>query len=147
MDTTQGSNVAPPPRLPRPPRPYSWLDSPPETCFSSEGESTNPNRSPSSSSSGFVFSQIHASPHRRKKKMSPPCISVDPPSDESGLYPPGVVVVGGGGGLGLGLPSPLPSRDTCLRRRVPSSDSFDLGVTGGEGGSVQLLTPPREEKL
>ncbi|KAJ4920733.1 hypothetical protein JOQ06_022439 [Pogonophryne albipinna] len=142
MDTTQGSNVAPPPRLPRPPRPYSWLDSPPETCFSSEGESTNPNRSPSSSS-GFVFSQIHASPHRRKKKMSPPCISVDPPSDESGLYPPGVVVVGGG----FGLPSPLPSRDTCLRRRAPSSDSFDLGVTGGEGGSVQLLTPPREEKL
>ncbi|KAI4793060.1 hypothetical protein KUCAC02_032952, partial [Chaenocephalus aceratus] len=142
MDTTQGSNVAPPPRLPRPPRPYSWLDSPPETCFSSEGEPTDPNRSPSSSS-GFVFSQIHASPHGRKKKMSPPCISVDPPSDESGLYPPGVVVVGGG----LGLPSPLPSRDTCLRRRAPSSDSFDLGVTGGEGASVQLLTPPREEKL
>ncbi|KAK5850438.1 hypothetical protein PBY51_001319 [Eleginops maclovinus] len=135
-DTTQGCSV-PPPRLPRP---YSWLDYPTEVCSSGE---SSPRRSPSSS---FV-SQIQPSPQRRKKKMSPPCISVDPPTDESGLYPPGVVMVGGG----LGLPPPLPSRDTFLRRRAPSSDSFDLGVGGEgsvqEGGATKLLTPPREDKL
>uniref|UniRef100_A0A8C6PGH1 Voltage-dependent T-type calcium channel subunit alpha n=1 Tax=Nothobranchius furzeri TaxID=105023 RepID=A0A8C6PGH1_NOTFU len=86
---------------------------------------------------------------RRKKKMSPPCISVDPPDEleaQSGLYS----TLGGMGLAGVGMPSPLPSRNTCLRRRAPSSDSkdsFDLGV--GEvpvpdGGSpnTKLLTLP-----
>uniref|UniRef100_A0A3B4YC18 Voltage-dependent T-type calcium channel subunit alpha n=1 Tax=Seriola lalandi dorsalis TaxID=1841481 RepID=A0A3B4YC18_SERLL len=61
----------------------------------------------------------------------------------SGLYP-------GLGGLGgLGMPPPLPSQDTCLRRRAPSSDSkdsFDLGVgegTGQNGGSSNLNTNPK----
>uniref|UniRef100_A0A8C7KJS0 Voltage-dependent T-type calcium channel subunit alpha n=1 Tax=Oncorhynchus kisutch TaxID=8019 RepID=A0A8C7KJS0_ONCKI len=52
---------------------------------------------------------------------------------------------------GLGMPPPLPSRDTsCLRRRAPSSDSkdsFDLGAgegLGQEGGgpNPKLLTLP-----
>ncbi|XP_037610915.1 voltage-dependent T-type calcium channel subunit alpha-1G isoform X4 [Sebastes umbrosus] len=164
---TQGRS-APPPR----PRPYSWLDDPRghsiEACSSSGGSS--PQRSTASTSSGFVSRadslQIHSqtptqtslpSP-RRKKKMSPPCISVDPPDGlepQPGLYPS----LGGLGVGGLGMPPPLPGRDTCLRRRAPSSDSkdsFDLGVgegSGQDGGSPnpntnpKLLTLPREDKL
>uniref|UniRef100_A0A4W6CRD9 Voltage-dependent T-type calcium channel subunit alpha n=1 Tax=Lates calcarifer TaxID=8187 RepID=A0A4W6CRD9_LATCA len=147
---TQGRSTL----LPRP-RPSSWLDDPRrhsvEVCPSVE---SSPQRSTTSTSSGFVSQadslQIHTqtslpSP-RRKKKMSPPCISVDPPDGlepQSGLYP-------GLGGLGgLGMPPPLPSRDTCLRRRAPSSDSkdsFDLGVgegSGQDGGSPNPNTNPK----
>ncbi|XP_062299119.1 voltage-dependent T-type calcium channel subunit alpha-1G [Scomber scombrus] len=146
--------------LPRP-RPYSWLDDPRrhsvEVCSSVE---SSPQRSTTSTSSGFVSRadslQIHSqtstqtslpSP-RRKKKMSPPCISVDPPDGpepQSGLYPG----LGGMGLGGLGMPPPLPSRDTCLRRRAPSSDSkdsFDLGVgegSGQDGGSPNPNTNPK----
>ncbi|XP_054622546.1 voltage-dependent T-type calcium channel subunit alpha-1G isoform X3 [Dunckerocampus dactyliophorus] len=145
---TQGRSVLPPR-----PRPYSWLDDPRrhsvEVCSAVE---SLPQYSTTSTSSGFVSQadslQIHSqtpiqtslpSP-RRKKKMSPPCISVDPPDGSepaSGLYP------------GLGLPPPLPSRDTCLRRRAPSSDSkdsFDLGVaegSGQDGGSPNPNTNPK----
>ncbi|CDQ74002.1 unnamed protein product [Oncorhynchus mykiss] len=140
------------------PRPLSWLDDPRrhsvEVCSSVE---SSPQRS--TTSSGFVSRadslQIHSqtttktlpSP-RRKKKMSPPCISVDPPDgleSQPGLQP----TLGGLGGLGM--PPPLPSRDTsCLRRRAPSSDSkdsFDLGAgegLGQEGGgpNPKLLTLP-----
>ncbi|XP_054860127.1 voltage-dependent T-type calcium channel subunit alpha-1G isoform X6 [Amphiprion ocellaris] len=147
--------------LPRP-RPYSWLDDPRrhsvEVCSSAD---SSPQRSTTSTSSGFVSradslqiqsqipTQTSLPSPRRKKKMSPPCISVDPPDGlESGLYP-------GLGGLssmglgGLGLPPPLPSRDTCLRRRAPSSDSkdsFDLGVgegSGQDGGSPNPNTNPK----
>ncbi|CAB1460621.1 unnamed protein product [Pleuronectes platessa] len=141
------------------PRPFSWLDDPRrhsvEVCSSVE---SSPQRSTTSTSSGFVSRanslQIHSqtptqtsqpSP-RRKKKMSPPCISVDPPDGlepQSGHYP-------GLGGLGgLGMPPPLPSRDTCLRRRAPSSDSkdsFDLGVgegSGQDGGSPKPSPNPK----
>eukprot|EP00063_Salmo_salar_P060105 XP_014034940.1 PREDICTED: voltage-dependent T-type calcium channel subunit alpha-1G isoform X4 [Salmo salar] len=142
------------------PRPLSWLDDPRrhsvEVCSSVE---SSPQRSTTSTSSGFVSRadslQIHSqtttktlpSP-RRKKKMSPPCISVDPPDgleSQPGLHP----TLGGLGGLGM--PPPLPSRDTsCLRRRAPSSDSkdsFDLGAgegLGQEGGgpNPKLLTLP-----
>lgn len=156
---TQGRSVL----LPRP-RPYSWLDDPRrhsvEVCSSME---SSPQRSTTSTSSGFVSRadslQIHSqtptqtslpSP-RRKKKMSPPCISVDPPDGvepQSGLYP-GMGGLGGIGLGGLGMPPPLPSRDTCLRRRAPSSDSkdsFDLGVgegSGQDGGSPNLNTNPK----
>ncbi|KAM7382096.1 hypothetical protein PAMA_012798 [Pampus argenteus] len=156
---TQGHNAL----LPRP-RPYSWLDDPRrhsvEVCPSAE---SSPQRSTTSTSSGFVSRadslQIHSqtstqtslpSP-RRKKKMSPPCISVDPPDGlepQSGIYP----ALGGLGGMGLGglgMPPPLPSRDTCLRRRAPSSeskDSFDLGAgegSGQDGGSPNPNTNPK----
>ncbi|XP_061561374.1 voltage-dependent T-type calcium channel subunit alpha-1G isoform X3 [Phycodurus eques] len=155
---TQGRSVL----LPRS-RPYSWLDDPRrhsvEVCSAVD---SGPQYSTTSTSSGFVSQtdslQIHSqtstqtslpSP-RRKKKMSPPCISVDPPDGsepQSSLYP----ALGGLGIVGLGLPPPLPNRDTCLRRRAPSSDSkdsFDLGVqdSGQDGGSPntnpKLLTLP-----
>uniref|UniRef100_A0A8C1G9U0 Voltage-dependent T-type calcium channel subunit alpha n=1 Tax=Cyprinus carpio TaxID=7962 RepID=A0A8C1G9U0_CYPCA len=109
------------------PRPLSWLDDPRrhsiEVCSSME---SSPQRS--SISSGFVSRgdslQQQSSPRGRKKKMSPPCISVDPPEGSD--------------------------RDTCLRRRAPSSDSkdsFDLGG-GGDGlpqegiPNSKLLTLP-----
>uniref|UniRef100_UPI003AAD9E8E voltage-dependent T-type calcium channel subunit alpha-1G n=1 Tax=Centroberyx gerrardi TaxID=166262 RepID=UPI003AAD9E8E len=156
---TQGRSAL----LPRP-RPSSWLDDPRrhsvEVCSSVE---SSPQRSTASTSSGFVSRadslQIHSqtptqtslpSP-RRKKKMSPPCISVDPPDGleaQPGLHP----ALGGLGGVGLGglgMPPPLPGRDTCLRRRAPSSDSkdsFDLGVgegPGQDGGSPGPNTNPK----
>ncbi|KAM7371187.1 hypothetical protein PAMP_010678 [Pampus punctatissimus] len=156
---TQGHNAL----LPRP-RPYSWLDDPRrhsvEVCPSAE---SSPQRSTTSTSSGFVSRadslQIHSqtstqtslpSP-RRKKKMSPPCISVDPPDGletQSGIYS-GLSVLGGMGLGGLGMPPSLPSRDTCLRRRAPSSeskDSFDLGAgdgSGQDGGSPNPNTNPK----
>ncbi|XP_040923279.1 voltage-dependent T-type calcium channel subunit alpha-1G [Toxotes jaculatrix] len=141
------------------PRPSSWLDDPRrhsvEVCSSVE---SSPQCSTTSTSSGFVSQadslQIHSqtptqtslpSP-RRKKKMSPPCISVDPPD---GLEPQSGLYVGLGGLGGLGMPPPVPSRDTCLRRRAPSSDSkdsFDLAVgegSGQDGGSPNPNTNPK----
>ncbi|KAG9350359.1 hypothetical protein JZ751_026714 [Albula glossodonta] len=141
------------------PRPSSWLDDPRrhsiEVCSSVE---SSPQRS--SISSGFVsradsLQQAHllqqhssSSSPRRKKKMSPPCISVDPPDGQEPAPGPGGFHTTLG--LGVGMPPPLPSRDTtCLRRRAPSSDSkdsFDLG--GGEGlppdgtPNQKLLTLP-----
>lgn len=154
---TQGRNAL----LPRP-RPYSWLDDPRrhsvEVCSPVD---SSPQCSTNSTSSGFVSradslqiqSQIPAqtSP-RRKKKMSPPCISVDPPEGlepQSGLYP----CLGGLGGMGLtglGMPPPLPNRDTYLRRRAPSSDSkdsFDLAVGEGSGQDGGSPNPNTNSKL
>lgn len=149
---TQGRSAL----LPRP-RPYSWLDDPRrhsvEVCSSVD---SSPQRSTTSTSSGFVSqadslqipTQTSLPSPRRKKKMSPPCISVDPPDGQepqSGLYPGlGSMALGG-----FGVPPPLPSRDTCLRRRAPSSDSkdsFDLGVgegSGQDGGSPNPNTNPK----
>ncbi|XP_051523062.1 voltage-dependent T-type calcium channel subunit alpha-1G-like [Myxocyprinus asiaticus] len=127
------------------PQPSSWLEDPRrhsiEVCSSLESSPQC-----SSISSGFISRgdslQQQSSPRSRKKKMSPPCISVDPPE---GLELPG----GFHPALGIVSP-PLPSRDTCLRRRAPSSDSkdsFDLGV-GGDGlpqegvPNSKLLTLP-----
>ncbi|XP_072230270.1 voltage-dependent T-type calcium channel subunit alpha-1G isoform X3 [Leuresthes tenuis] len=150
VDTQGRSNL-----LPRP-RPYSWLDDPRrhsvEVCSAAD---SSPQRSTASTSSGFVSqadslqipTQTSLPSPRRKKKMSPPCISVDPPDalePQRGLYP-------GLGGLGgLGMPPPLPSRDTCLRRRAPSSDSkdsFDLGVGEGSGQDGGLPNPSTNPKL
>ncbi|KAJ8246448.1 hypothetical protein GJAV_G00267920 [Gymnothorax javanicus] len=127
------------------PRPSSWLDDPRrhsiEVCSSAD---SSPQRS--SISSGFVSradSLQQASSPRRKKKMSPPCISVDPPDGQEpgpGVHP----------ALSRGLPSPaLAGRDTCLRRRAPSSDSKDsFDLSGGEAlppegtPNSKLLTLP-----
>ncbi|XP_038136004.1 voltage-dependent T-type calcium channel subunit alpha-1G isoform X4 [Cyprinodon tularosa] len=154
---TQGRSTL----LPRP-RPHSWLDDPRrhslEVC--SVGD-PYPQRTATSTSSGSISQSDNLlipakaplpSP-RHKKKMSPPCISIDPPDEletQSGLYPS----LGGMALGGLGMPPPLPSRDTCLRRRAPSNeskDSIDLGlgeVSVQDGGSPnpnpssKLLTLP-----
>lgn len=147
------------------PRPYSWLDDPRrhsvEVCPMVE---YSPQRSTASDSSGFVSqtdslqipsqtpTQISLASPRRKKKMSPPCISVDPP-DGLGLQPHLYQGKGGLGGMGrggLGMPPPLPSRDTCLRRRVPSSDSkdsFEMGVAEGSGQDGGSPNPSMNPKL
>ncbi|XP_049320240.1 voltage-dependent T-type calcium channel subunit alpha-1G isoform X6 [Astyanax mexicanus] len=130
-------------RVPLLPRPSSWLDDPRrhsiEVCSSVE---SSPQRS--SASSGFVsragsLQTSQPSPHARKKKMSPPCISVDPPEgpEVQGNFRAAL-------SLGTVAPPPLPSRDTCLRRRAPSSDSkdsFDLGGSGGGDGLPQEGVP------
>ncbi|XP_037133198.1 voltage-dependent T-type calcium channel subunit alpha-1G isoform X8 [Syngnathus acus] len=142
---TQGRCSVLPPR----PRPYSWSDEPRrhsvEVCSAAP---SGPRYGSPAASSGLVSRadslQIHSrtstqtslpSP-RRKKKMSPPCISVDPPD---GSEPQSGLSLGG-----LGLPPPLPKRDTCLRRRVPSSDSkdsFELGVGEGSGQEGDSSNP------
>uniref|UniRef100_A0A8C1YTC3 Voltage-dependent T-type calcium channel subunit alpha n=1 Tax=Cyprinus carpio TaxID=7962 RepID=A0A8C1YTC3_CYPCA len=119
------------------PRPLSWLDDPRRHSIEVYS-SVESSPQCSSISSGFVSRadslQQHSSPRTRKKKMSPPCISVDPP--EGSELP-------GGFHAALGMvPPPLPIRDTCLRRRAPSSDSkdsFDLG--GGGDGLPQECVP------
>uniref|UniRef100_A0A8C2DNW1 Voltage-dependent T-type calcium channel subunit alpha n=1 Tax=Cyprinus carpio TaxID=7962 RepID=A0A8C2DNW1_CYPCA len=119
------------------PRPLSWLDDPRRHSIEVYS-SVESSPQCSSISSGFVSRadslQQQSSPRTRKKKMSPPCISVDPP--EGSELP-------GGFHAALGMvPPPLPIRDTCLRRRAPSSDSkdsFDLG--GGGDGLPQECVP------
>ncbi|XP_050979976.1 voltage-dependent T-type calcium channel subunit alpha-1G isoform X10 [Labeo rohita] len=124
------------------PRPLSWLDDPRrhsiEVCSSVE---SSPQRS--SISSGFVSRadslQQQSSPRGRKKKMSPPCISVDPPEGSElpgGFHP----------ALGM-VPPPLPSRDTCLRRRAPSSDSKDSFDLGGGGDGLPQEGVPNSKLL
>ncbi|XP_057681929.1 voltage-dependent T-type calcium channel subunit alpha-1G isoform X4 [Corythoichthys intestinalis] len=138
---TQGRSVVPP-------RPRSWLDDPRrhslEVCSAAASSGFVPN------ADGLQTSAQTPLPSpRRKKKMSPPCISVEPPDGSEPLRP----ALGGLGSGGLRLPPPLPNRDTCLRRRAPSSDSkdsFDLGVGEGSGqdgsspnsSNPKLLTLP-----
>uniref|UniRef100_H3CN28 Voltage-dependent T-type calcium channel subunit alpha n=1 Tax=Tetraodon nigroviridis TaxID=99883 RepID=H3CN28_TETNG len=132
---TQGRSTL----LPRP-RPHSWLDDPRRhSGFVSQTDSLQIHSQ--------TPTQISLASPRRKKKMSPPCISVDPPD---GL---GLQDTGGLGGMGpgaLGMPPPLPSRDTCLRRRVPSSDSkdsFEMGVAEGSGQDGGSPNPSMNPKL
>ncbi|TSK14715.1 Voltage-dependent T-type calcium channel subunit alpha-1G [Bagarius yarrelli] len=126
------------------PRPSSWLDDPRrhsiEVCPSTESSPQC-----SSVSSGFVSradSLQQPSPRtRKKKKMSPPCISVDPPE---GLVLPRDFQIVLDTGMGTAPPS-LPGRDTCLRRRAHSSeskDSFDLGG-GGDGLPLEGVANPK----
>uniref|UniRef100_W5MXJ6 Voltage-dependent T-type calcium channel subunit alpha n=2 Tax=Lepisosteus oculatus TaxID=7918 RepID=W5MXJ6_LEPOC len=119
-------------------RPASWLDDPRrhsiEICSSVE---SSPQRS--SGSSGFVSraeSFQQPSP-RHKKKMSPPCISVEPPDCQELSM-----------NFHAGVPPPRPGRENCLRRRAPSCDSKDSLDLGGEGlppdssPNPKLLTLP-----
>lgn len=117
-------------------RPLSWLDEPRrhsvEVCSSVE---SSPQCSHTSTSSGFVSrgdslqTSTQLPSPRRKKKMSPPCISVDPPDFPS-------------------LPPLLPAQETFLRRRAPSSDSKDsFDLTVGEGSGPDRGSPKNTPKL
>ncbi|XP_078794178.1 voltage-dependent T-type calcium channel subunit alpha-1G isoform X6 [Oryzias latipes] len=134
------------------PHPNTWLDDPRrhsvEVCSAVD---PSHQKIPCSTSSGFLsrpdslhsvhLDQSSLPSPRRKKKISPPCISVDPPDGLkplSGLYP-----------SELGLPPVLQGKDTCLRRRSPSSDSkesFDMAAgegPGQDGGSLNANSNPK----
>lgn len=134
------------------PHPNTWLDDPRrhsvEVCSAVD---PSHQKIPCSTSSGFLsrpdslhsvhLDQSSLPSPRRKKKISPPCISVDPPDGLkplSGLYP-----------SELGLPPVLQGKDTCLRRRAPSSDSkesFDMAAgegPGQDGGSLNANSNPK----
>uniref|UniRef100_A0A8C9FW58 Voltage-dependent T-type calcium channel subunit alpha n=1 Tax=Pavo cristatus TaxID=9049 RepID=A0A8C9FW58_PAVCR len=97
-------------------KPPSWLDDQRRHSIEICSMENSPQHHSTSSSSGFI-SQVVSEMEglqgtRQKKKLSPPCISIEPPS-EQGLLPRGPHSI-----------SPAPG-DTCLRRRAPSCDSKD----------------------
>ncbi|XP_029382890.1 voltage-dependent T-type calcium channel subunit alpha-1G [Echeneis naucrates] len=119
---------------------YSSMESSPKCriTFNSSGSVSRPD---SQQTHTQIPTQTSLPSPRRKEKMSPPCISVDP---LDGLEPQSGLYLGELGGFGI--PSSLSIQETCLRRRAPSSDSkdsFDLGVAEISeqiGGSSNLST-------
>ncbi|NXA76628.1 CAC1G protein, partial [Thryothorus ludovicianus] len=104
-------------------KPPSWLDDQRRHSIEVCSIENSPQHHSTSSSSGFisqVVSEIEClQGTRQKKKLSPPCISIDPPDGQS-LVPRGPHSI-----------SPA-SGDVCLRRRAPScesKDSMDIGDT------------------
>ncbi|NXT16648.1 CAC1G protein, partial [Prunella fulvescens] len=99
----------------------SWLDDQRRHSIEICSIENSPQHHSTSSSSGFI-SQVVSEMEclqgtRQKKKLSPPCISIDPPDGQS-LVPRGPHSI-----------SPA-SGDICLRRRAPScelKDSMDIG--------------------
>ncbi|XP_069779389.1 voltage-dependent T-type calcium channel subunit alpha-1G [Narcine bancroftii] len=111
-------------------KPTSWLSDPRrhsiEICSSVEA---SPRRHFSSSSCRAIGQAVTnldgLQAERQKQKMSPPCISIDPPESQR-----------------TRLQSPhgqTSSSDTCLRRRAPSCDSAP------HRDSVDLTDPPPPE--
>ncbi|NXO62412.1 CAC1G protein, partial [Phainopepla nitens] len=102
-------------------KPPSWLDDQRRHSIEICSIENSPQHHSMSSSSGFI-SQVVSEMEclqgtRQKKKLSPPCISIDPPDGQS-LVPRGPHSI-----------SPA-SGDVCLRRRAPScesKDSMDIG--------------------
>ncbi|NXC11136.1 CAC1G protein, partial [Orthonyx spaldingii] len=102
-------------------KPPSWLDDQRRHSIEICSMENSPQHHSTSSSSGFI-SQVVSEMEglqgtRQKKKLSPPCISIDPPDGQS-LVPRGPHSI-----------SPA-SGDVCLRRRAPScesKDSIDIG--------------------
>ncbi|NXT62971.1 CAC1G protein, partial [Chaetops frenatus] len=102
-------------------KPPSWLDDQRRHSIEICSMENSPQHHSASSSSGFI-SQVVSEMEglqgtRQKKKLSPPCISIDPPDGQS-LVPRGPHSI-----------SPA-TGDVCLRRRAPSfesKDSMDIG--------------------
>ncbi|NWQ74983.1 CAC1G protein, partial [Columbina picui] len=102
-------------------KPPSWLDDQRRHSIEICSMENSPQHHSTSSSSGFI-SQVVSEMEglqgtRQKKKLSPPCISIDPPDGQS-LLPRGPHSISPAGG------------DVCLRRRAPScesKDSMDIG--------------------
>ncbi|XP_063265118.1 voltage-dependent T-type calcium channel subunit alpha-1G isoform X2 [Prinia subflava] len=124
-------------------KPPSWLDDQRRHSIEICSIENSPQHHSTSSSSGFI-SQVVSEMEclqgtRQKKKLSPPCISIDPP-DGQGLVPRGPHSL-----------SPA-SGDVCLRRRAPScesKDSMDIGdsllpdsVSASPTPKKDLLTLP-----
>ncbi|NXC45147.1 CAC1G protein, partial [Penelope pileata] len=118
-------------------KPPSWLDDQRRHSIEICSMENSPQHHSTSSSSGFI-SQVVSEMEglqgmRQKKKLSPPCISIDPPNGQS-LLPRGPHSI-----------SPA-SGETCLRRRAPSCDSKDSMDIGDSLLPDSMSTSPTPKK-
>ncbi|NXK48654.1 CAC1G protein, partial [Chauna torquata] len=118
-------------------KPPSWLDDQRRHSIEICSMENSPQHHSTSSSSGFI-SQVVSEMEglqgtRQKKKLSPPCISIDPPDGQS-LLPRGPHSI-----------SPA-SGETCLRRRAPSCDSKDSMDIGDSLLPDSMSTSPTPKK-
>ncbi|XP_029456505.1 voltage-dependent T-type calcium channel subunit alpha-1G isoform X3 [Rhinatrema bivittatum] len=122
-------------------KPSSWLDDPRRHSIEICSMQNSPQHHSTSSSSGFISQVLSEMDNlqatRQKKKMSPPCISIDPPDGQS-LLPRGP----------HGFSSP--NVDICLRRRAPSCESKDSMDTGDSllpDNTVSASPTPKKDLL
>uniref|UniRef100_A0A8C3EE85 Voltage-dependent T-type calcium channel subunit alpha-1G n=1 Tax=Corvus moneduloides TaxID=1196302 RepID=A0A8C3EE85_CORMO len=118
-------------------KPPSWLDDQRRHSIEICSMENSPQHHSTSSSSGFI-SQVVSEMEglqgtRQKKKLSPPCISIDPPDGQS-LVPRGLHSI-----------SPV-SGDVCLRRRAPSCESKDSMDIGDSLLPDSMSTSPTPKK-
>ncbi|KFP15120.1 Voltage-dependent T-type calcium channel subunit alpha-1G, partial [Egretta garzetta] len=118
-------------------KPPSWLDDQRRHSIEICSMENSPQHHSTSSSSGFI-SQVVSEMEglqgtRQKKKLSPPCISIDPPDGQS-LLPRGPHSI-----------SPA-SGDICLRRRAPSCESKDSMDIGDSLLPDSMSTSPAPKK-
>ncbi|NXS84445.1 CAC1G protein, partial [Erpornis zantholeuca] len=118
-------------------KPPSWLDDQRRHSIEICSMENSPQHHSTSSSSGFI-SQVVSEMEglqgtRQKKKLSPPCISIDPP-DRQSLVPRGPHSI-----------SPA-SGDVCLRRRAPSCESKDSMDIGDSLVPDSMSTSPTPKK-
>uniref|UniRef100_A0A663E5X7 Voltage-dependent T-type calcium channel subunit alpha n=1 Tax=Aquila chrysaetos chrysaetos TaxID=223781 RepID=A0A663E5X7_AQUCH len=118
-------------------KPPSWLDDQRRHSIEICSMENSPQHHSTSSSSGFI-SQVVSEMEglqgtRQKKKLSPPCISIDPPDGQS-LLPRGPHSI-----------SPA-SGDVCLRRRAPSCESKDSMDIGDSLIPDSMSTSPTPKK-
>lgn len=118
-------------------KPPSWLDDQRRHSIEICSMENSPQHHSTSSSSGFI-SQVVSEMEglqgmRQKKKLSPPCISIDPPDGQS-LLPRGPHSI-----------SPA-SGDVCLRRRAPSCESKDSMDMGDSLLPDSMSTSPTPKK-
>ncbi|NXB35042.1 CAC1G protein, partial [Eulacestoma nigropectus] len=118
-------------------KPPSWLDDQRRHSIEICSMENSPQHHSTSSSSGFI-SQVVSEMEglqgmRQKKKLSPPCISIDPPDGQS-LVPRGPHSI-----------SPA-SGDICLRRRAPSCESKDSMDIGDSLLPDSMSTSPTPKK-
>ncbi|XP_068065680.1 voltage-dependent T-type calcium channel subunit alpha-1G isoform X6 [Anomalospiza imberbis] len=118
-------------------KPPSWLDDQRRHSIEICSIENSPQHHSTSSSSGFI-SQVVSEMEclqgtRQKKKLSPPCISIDPP-DRQSLVPRAPHSI-----------SPA-SGDVCLRRRAPSCESKDSMDIGDSLLPDSMSTSPTPKK-
>ncbi|ETE71106.1 Voltage-dependent T-type calcium channel subunit alpha-1G, partial [Ophiophagus hannah] len=121
-------------------KPSSWLDDQRRHSIEICSMENSPQHHSTSSSSGFisqVFSEMEGLQGTRpKKKMSPPCISIDPPEEQRLL-------------LRRSCTASPSSADVCLRRRAPSWDSKDSVDVGDSTlpDSLSITPTPKKDLL
>ncbi|XP_059720643.1 voltage-dependent T-type calcium channel subunit alpha-1G isoform X1 [Haemorhous mexicanus] len=118
-------------------KPPSWLDDQRRHSIEICSMENSPQHHSTSSSSGFI-SQVVSEMEclqgtRQKKKLSPPCISIDPPDGQS-LVPRGPHSIAPASG------------DVCLRRRAPSCESKDSVDIGDSLLPDTMSTSPTPKK-